>query len=689
MVGSPTLTPDSASLKLRLAETQNSALKEQIQTLLDAKANQRKPKPTLASPPSGSPKEMLLSALAKRKLAPTSGLTSAPRKVRPKTKTWTTTNVEAPTGPLSMQVAAGVTLATLLEVAGEFAPSLPSRKERWVTLTPGAGNAQPVTLYKRLASLFVGHDRAEWIEAHIELGLTGPTAATAGYVLLYVAYVIRETGRVPDNFPSTVFEPTGSPIKERLQLPANGAGAFSGKRLNLADEGLLDVGNTAQPKTPVAPSPAKRAYMLEQIAEAKAAGNFELAFRLFEELHDRAPTSPVGVTRPKPILKQDGQTVPPPAASSTPTANEAMMLQMIAMVGQLTEKLSPGKSKDEDDEVTAAVPIPGGAVTGDSLFQRGELPDSILRSLRLYKYICYQTVYHNSSAASLVGRATKKSITLGRGTKISIDADGSEMQDASASAISTMSYTQWDTAARIVERAMAKERPAEIAGFLQHQERVRQYQRNYRETRETGYLEYDMMVRRLAAVAQAGLNPRPFDWAAECVNIHRQCFAGYAPGKCEICGSIRHYTDQCKPTLLAAEKSSRGRGGYGEGGGGGGGGGGSGGGGGGNGDTPPGGKKSRRQRGREAKEAREAAGDGTASTGGGKPPGINAVCHGWNSGNCNNRSCRFQHNKCRSCGGQHRWTDPTCPKFVGEDVIAESRAAYAKKLAAQGGGRKD
>ena len=96
---------------------------------------------------------------------------------------------------------------------------------------------------------------------------------------------------------------------------------------------------------------------------------------------------------------------------------------------------------------------------------------------------------------------------------------------------------------------------------------MRDYHRNYRVSQPQGFLEYDMIVRRLAAVAQAGSNPRPFDWAAECNTIFRQCFAGYSPGKCESCGSVRHYTDECKPGLLDKETETRRFGGYGEGGG--------------------------------------------------------------------------------------------------------------------------
>ena len=79
-----------------------------------------------------------------------------------------------------------------------------------------------------------------------------------------------------------------------------------------------------------------------------------------------------------------------------------MMEMMQAMVGKAPSK------PDEDEEVKHAVPIPGQAVSGDSLYQKGELPDPILQLLRKYKYLCYLKIYHNSSAAALVGRASKK-----------------------------------------------------------------------------------------------------------------------------------------------------------------------------------------------------------------------------------------------------------------------------------------
>ena len=596
----------------------------------------------------------------------------ASTKKKKKAKCWSKTNVEAPSGPLSVQIAEGVSLETVLEVAVEFVPQLPPRDRLWVTLTPAAGNAQPATLYKRLAELFVGHSKEEWAEAGSKLGIPAPTAATAGYVLLYVAHMIRESGRTPDNFDSRLFEATSSPVRTRVELrtPLGGPKGNSDKgdkagrkKLDFgamtpdgvgADDGVGDM------------SPAKVTYLRKVLAEAEKVGNFEEALRISRILLGSASTS---VPPPTPdILPPAGDQAPrvPPPATPTETGQNAIMLKMMEMMQAMVGK-APSKP-DEDEIIKHAVPIPGQAVTGDSLYQKGELPDPILQLLRKYKYLCYLTIYHNSSAAALVGRASKKSITVGKGTSIRINADA-ELEDASSKSICEMSYLQWDTAARMVEDAMRKERPAEFGPFLVHQARVRDYRRNYRVNRPHGFLEYDMMVRKLAAVAQAGANPRPFDWAAECNMIFRQCFAGFSPGRCESCGSVRHYTDECKPGLLEKETASRRLGGYGDGGGG---------------ESRPGEdgdrstKKSKRERQRLAKER------AAASSPGGTNP--RDACNGWNNGDCSRQNCRFKHNVCRTCGGSHRWSDPSCPKFVGADRIKQAQDRFVLQRAERGEG---
>ena len=207
--------------------------------------------------------------------------------------------------------------------------------------------------------------------------------------------------------------------------------------------------------------------------------------------------------------------------------------------------------------VDKATPILGTAVCADDLFKRGEMPAAQLRDLRLYKYICYIHLYHNSSAASLVGKAKTRSISIASGAILKFDNDIDVIKDATTRDVRTMTYTQWDAAARIVERTMLRERASEYEGFIVHQERVREFQRDYRVERPGGFLEYDMMVRKLAATAQVGPHGKPFLWGAECGKIFRQIFGGATPGKCENCGSVAHYASECSAARIRAELNAR------------------------------------------------------------------------------------------------------------------------------------
>ena len=431
--------------------------------------------------------------------------------------------------------------------------------------------------------------------------------------------------------------------------------------------GVLSPDGAVSNDDPGKPSPARVAYLRQVLAEAEKVGNFEEALRVSKILLGSTASSE---TRPKPNFvpppSAPAPVIPPRTEPAEISQNEIMLKMMEMMQGMVGK--APTKP-DEEEEVEHAVPIPGRAVSGDSLYQKGELPDPILQLLRKYKYLCYLKIYHNSSAAALVGRASKKSITVGRGATLRINADA-DLEDASTKSICEMSYLQWDTAARMVEEAMRKERPAEFGPFLVHQSRVRDFHRNYRVSKPQGFLEYDMIVRRLAAVAQSGSNPRPFDWAAECSTIFRQCFAGYAPGKCESCGSVRHYTDECKPGLLEKESETRRYGGYGEGGGA---------------DSHlreegDGKSKSKSKRGRQRLAKERAA----ASSPGGVNP--RDACNGWNNGDCSRQNCRFKHNVCRTCGGSHRWSDPSCPKFVGADRIKQAQDRFVLQRAERGEG---
>jgi hypothetical protein len=597
----------------------------------------------------------------------------------------------APSQPVAMSVALGVELGAILREALDYSPRLPDRDDCWVTLNPGSGNAGAKSLFKRIAQIFVGHPADAWLQATEDEKMSAASSRDAGYVLLYVAHSIENDGRVPSNFSSHLFEASGTPVKRVAHPRIEDVADSTGIRSLAAEFEHADVEGTApfsvkddetdptqasgvgppalarERQSKASANGDRRAprhgneselaraevvYLQARIKVAKEAGDFKLACTLTEQL---------SVASAPQALAQGFH--PPPQPPATPPTD--LNVRLLSLLEKLAGGASTPTTAAEDVVVTKAAPILGKAVSADDLFKRGEMPAAQLRDLRLYKYICYIHLYHNSSAASLVGKSKTRSISIASGATLKFDNDVDVIKDATTREVRSRTYTQWDAAARIVERTMLRERPAEYEGFIIHQERVRDFQRDYRVERPGGFLEYDMMVRKLAATAQVGLDGKPFLWEAECGKIFRQIFGGATPGKCENCGSVAHYASECSAARIRAELNARTT------------------------KTPPDRTDtdanrqpdpdalSRSQKKKAAKLARDraaaAAGTGNdtkTAAGTTATPRMVRIrkfgdqpCHRWNDGKCDNKNCDFSHEICRKCGGSHRWTDKSCPQY--------------------------
>ena len=710
---------------------------------------------------------------AKRK-SPEQKAAKAERKLQ---KQWSSHDawVEAPNSLLAFSVAPGVDLETVLETAVEFCPYLPPRTKLWVTLSPGAGNAQTATLFRRVAFIFGGHTDEEWMEAIRSLGLGAATSAAAGYALLFVAHVMATKNRAPDGFEPSLFAATGTPLKSNRKLNVDGFVGAPGtpppnrkldldvnaiddacERTRAAEAMLANVsvkelkrlakkaqesgdlataiklyeriaelklpggkGSSGESielkKKPVSTAQevtAQRVKLLEaKVARAERNGDFASATRLMEELdaleeHDgggkagrqhvqgkrkdsEEPDSERERLKTK-LKRQVGggdfmgaaETAKSLASHSEPVQDAKDVVSTAQLLELFKLALSPSKEKlttDHDVPVEKASGLTGDGVGGDDLFQRGTIPDYLLAKVRLYKYVCYVALFRASSVSSLIGRDKRKTVSIGSGVELSVDRDG-EIKDSSCNVVEKMTYGQWDAAARIMEKVIERERPSELAGFRQHQERCRAYHLNYRLTRPSGYLRYDMVVRQLAAQTQSGNNAVPFLWGAMPTRVHESIFAAAKHSSCDLCGSSEHYNDACTPKLqeemvrLLARRTA--------------------GGGPRAGDPPGGGLESRisgageeLSKGARKREAKRLKAEQLARAGEGNPgagsPSKRQACHHWNDNECTRGAqCRFKHDVCRKCGGSHRWNSTTCPHYDAEEQAAHK----ARRAASKAGG---
>ena len=250
-----------------------------------------------------------------------------------------------------------------------------------------------------------------------------------------------------------------------------------------------------------------------------------------------------------------------------------------------------------------------------------------------------------SFAVQLLAASTPRS---GDSDRVQITVDRKSSRDADDDDVGifgmNMTYLVWDQAAKLVEDAMYRQRPDEYLGFMEHQQRCRNYARMYSMTAPKGYLRYDVLVRKMAARIQTGRNAQPFEWADKAENIFGTIFNGVRCGLCEACGSPDRFGDghaaamrnkKKKPGAHVIDDDDAD-------------------------EVPSAAAKDRKKKKKLAEQV-------TTTT---------KMCWDWNNGKCNRAGkCKFKHGICRACGLNHKWTNTSCKKYDKEKVEAAVAAA--------------
>ena len=621
-----------------------------------------------------------------------------------KSKKWTDVDAwtQAPMA-LKFQLAEDINPADALEAAIEFLPFMPEASERLVTLTPGARNAQPKTLATRMNVMFGHWSAEEWLKAAADLKWENKATSTAMYVLLYVAFELDDQGRPPNNFSKDIFTGKESPSDtsaetvsesedgdddrgpKRLELKrrkANKEPADDGASTATTDDDGTDDGNddsdslTADKGDSGAKLKAVQRRMQELEKEAAdlrgkvnagsakkrkhggsrkpaAGGSSELRAVRRELLSAREEGRRKDVifwSTEEERLEQeevddfvdDRKRSRSPRGTQSPSGDKEGITARELITLLTTRGVLPtaGIIDDETATVPRASPLRGKATSADDVYNSGALAPADLKRLRLREFLDYQRVLDHSSASRVLDRGGKRKVSVGGGVTINVDADQRPDEDNIMG--TDMSYIDWDTAARIVEEAMLKERPDEHDGFLEHQRRVRKQAKQFKMTHPSGYLYYDKLTRKMAARIQTGPNAAPFSWESANPDIYATVFAGHKLGKCETCGSPDHFGDGHAAAVKAARaKDGKRRSAKGD---------------------PPDDEtpepKTKKQRKAAAQEKEREAVKKKNSKGNGK------ACFDWNNGDCDHgASCRFTHGICRACGGNHRWTHKQCKDY--------------------------